>query len=51
MYSTESLLCLANRELKKIVEVELTDEERAAFANSTEEVKSMIQILREEGKI
>lgn len=42
---------LGKQGVEKIVEVELTDEERAAFANSTEEVKSMIQILREEGKI
>lgn len=36
---------------EKIIELELTDEEKAAFENSTEEVRNMIIILKEEGKI
>ncbi|WP_353683377.1 malate dehydrogenase [Thermodesulfovibrio sp. 3907-1M] len=42
---------LGKQGLEKIVELELTEEERTAFANSTEEVRSMIRILKEEGKI
>lgn len=42
---------LGKQGLEKIVELELTEEEKSAFANSTEEVKSMIKILKEEGKI
>lgn len=37
--------------LEKIVELELTEEEKKAFENSTEEVRGMIKILGEEGKI
>ncbi|MCX7988534.1 MAG: malate dehydrogenase [Thermodesulfovibrio sp.] len=42
---------LGKQGLEKIVELELTEEEKSAFANSTEEVKSMIKILKEESKI
>lgn len=42
---------LGKQGLEKIVELELTDEEKQAFENSTEEVKNMIKILKEEGKI
>ncbi len=42
---------LGKQGLEKIVELELTDEERQAFENSTEEVKNMIKILKEEDKI
>lgn len=37
--------------LERIIEIELTEDERKAFHNSTEEVKGMIKILKEEGKI
>lgn len=37
--------------VEKIVELELTEEERQAFAHSTEEVRNMIEILKKEGKI
>ncbi|WP_028844173.1 malate dehydrogenase [Thermodesulfovibrio thiophilus] len=42
---------LGKQGLEKIVELELTEEEMQAFKNSTEEVKEMIKILKEEGKI
>ncbi len=42
---------LGKQGLEKIIEIELTDDERKAFENSTNEVKDMIKILREEGKI
>ncbi|MDW7972102.1 MAG: malate dehydrogenase [Thermodesulfovibrio sp.] len=42
---------LGKQGVEKIIEIELTDEEKAAFENSTQEVKAMIQTLREEGKI
>jgi len=42
---------LGNQGFEKIIELELTDKEKKAFENSTEEVKSMIKILKEEGKI
>jgi len=42
---------LGKQGLEKIIELELTDEEKQAFANSTEEVSNMIKILKEEGKI
>ncbi|MCS7215082.1 MAG: malate dehydrogenase [Thermodesulfovibrio sp.] len=42
---------LGKQGLEKIIELELTEEEKSAFANSTEEVKSMIKILKEEVKI
>lgn len=42
---------LGSKGVEKIVEVELTDEEKAAFENSTKEVKEMIEILKQEGKI
>jgi malate dehydrogenase len=42
---------LGNQGFEKIIELELTEKEKKAFENSTEEVKSMIKILKEEGKI
>ncbi|GAB6184293.1 malate dehydrogenase [Thermodesulfovibrio hydrogeniphilus] len=42
---------LGSQGVEKIIEVELTEEEFQAFINSTEEVKGMINILKEEGKI
>ncbi len=42
---------LGKQGLERIIEVELTEDERKAFNNSTEEVKGMIKILKEEGKI
>ncbi len=42
---------LGSQGVEKIVEVELTEEEFKAFINSTEEVRGMINILKEEGKI
>lgn len=42
---------LGKQGVEKIIELELTEEERKAFENSTEEVKNMIKILKEEGKI
>lgn len=42
---------LGSKGVEKIIEVELTDEEKAAFENSTKEVKEMIEILKQEGKI
>ncbi|MCS7203471.1 MAG: malate dehydrogenase [Thermodesulfovibrio sp.] len=37
--------------VEKIIEVDLTEEEKAAFENSTQEVRAMIDILRQEGRI
>lgn len=37
--------------IEKIIELELTEKEKKAFENSTEEVRTMIKILREENKI
>lgn len=42
---------LGKQGVEKIIELELTDEEKQAFTNSTEEVKAMIEILKQEGKI
>ncbi len=42
---------LGKQGIEKIIELELTEEERLAFENSTEEVRGMIQILKEDGKI
>lgn len=42
---------LGKQGLERIIEVELTEDERKAFENSTEEVKGMIKILKEEGKV
>ncbi len=42
---------LGKQGVEKIIELELTEEEKVAFVNSTEEVKGMIKILKEEGKI
>ncbi len=42
---------LGKQGLERIIEVELSEEERKAFENSTEEVKGMIKILKEEGKV
>jgi len=42
---------LGNQGFEKIIELELTEKEKKSFENSTEEVKSMIKILKEEGKI
>jgi len=42
---------IGNQGFEKIIELELTEKEKKAFENSTEEVKSMIKILKEEGKI
>jgi len=42
---------LGKQGVEKIIELELTEEEKQAFENSTEEVSNMIKILKEEGKI
>lgn len=42
---------LGKQGLERIIEIELTEDERKAFDNSTEEVKGMIKILKEEGKV
>ena len=42
---------LGRQGLEKIIEIELTEEERRAFESSTEEVKNMIKILKMEERI
>lgn len=42
---------LGKQGLERIIEVELTEDERKAFENSNEEVKGMMKILKEEGKV
>jgi malate dehydrogenase len=44
-------IVLGKEGVEKIIELELTEKERKAFRDSTEEVKGMIKILKEEGKI